>query len=70
MKIYVNTKSFKLLIAKKNLSDKEIAGQMNITNVHFSNIKNAKIPVSPDIRRRILAQFPGLLWDKLFRIEE
>ena len=70
MRILIKTDSFNTLLAKKNMTQRELASKMSVTTVHICNVVKANSPVSPDLRKKIMAIFPGTRWETLFRIEE
>lgn len=70
MRIFIKPGNFKILQAKKNLKQSDLAEVIGITAVHMCNVSNGKAPVSPDVRKKIISIFPGLPWERLFRIEE
>lgn len=70
MRIVVRTENIKALMARQNMTQREIAGSLSVTSVHLCNIVKGKAPVSPRIREKILSLFPGRRWETIFRIED
>ncbi len=68
MKIYLNAKQIKIILARKNKSLGWLADRMDISQTYLSMlIKHEKSP-RPEKRERLQKIFGGKSWDDLFEI--
>ena len=70
LKIFLNTSGFKTILARKNLTQREVAKELNITEWYLSMLVRRNKHPSPDVRRRIQERFRGYSWDNIFSMEE
>lgn len=69
MKVLLNRERFLIILTKKNKDYDWLAQQLGTSAKYVSYIVNGNRGLSPELRNRLQAIFPGRKWDDLFRIK-
>lgn len=69
IKIYVNSDKLRVIIAKKNMTQRDFVKRVGITDEHFSHILLQRKCPSPHTRKRI-QKILCASWDDLFTIRQ
>ncbi len=70
VRVSVNKGAFDVALARRNLTQTELASEMHTNRQYLSQIVCGKRPVSPLMRQRLLDHLKGCRFDDLFVIEE
>jgi len=68
--VKVKRNAFEIALARKNLSQRDLAEMIGFSRSHLSHIINGRREPSPLVRRVILEHLPEYTFDDLFIIEE
>ena len=68
MKIFLNSKSVQIILAKKNKTLGWFAEEVNISQTYVTMLFNEEKSPSPEMRDRIQKVFIGHKWEEIFTI--
>ena len=68
MRIFLNSKSVQIILAKKNKSLTWFAEEVNISQSYVSMLLNQEKSPSPELRNRIQKVFANHKWEEVFTI--
>lgn len=68
MKAFLKTREIKKRLIQKNISQNELAYQLEISSGYISQLMNGARSPSPQLRERIMGMFPECRFKDLFRI--
>ena len=77
IRVYVRVETVDILLARKNETADWLAQQMSLSSIHAWNVVRGKVPVSPDVRKKLMGAFRGMslhrgpaTWDDFYAIRE
>jgi len=68
--VILNRKEFKLILIRKNLTQREAAERIGISEEQLSRLLNALNTPSERTRKQITRAFRGVSWERLFKFIE
>ncbi len=72
IKIFLNTSNVKIMLTKRNKSQKELANYLQINPTYVNQLINHqfKFTIGPNMRKKIMIFFTGKKWDDVFILKD